>query len=372
MFCCNPSLALTASLLLPVSLPAQASQPIQAQQQPTEKVLTLPTGATIPIHLSSAIDTKIAKAGDSFEGRVAANVYAGGFVALPIGTPVIGRVVTAKAAGRLGNAAVLSLELVSVQPNGQTVGIATRQLSGNNGRGSSSAPLNGNAALGTLIAGGQQIVVSTEALLQFQTTAIVQVAAQAGPAPAAIGVHANTNPSPQPGIIPNQSDPYTFDIVGLRLGMTAQQASTALHAKVPQVTILAPAHGAPQFTPTARFTGNLTANGPKFSVLMTFTETYPFDPQRPEQLTGIFYTASLTTAADRENFEQAVLSKYGPPVRSTKGVGAGWCNIGILNGPTGYVCAPDVPNLVFRSDELILGDPGVVVKERAAWNRQTS
>ncbi len=337
MFRCNPSLALTASLLLPVSLPAQASQPFQAQQRPTERVLTLPSETTIPIQMSSAIDTKIAKAGDSFEGRVAANVYAGGFVALPIGTPVIGRVVTAKAAGRLGNAAVLSLELVSVQPNGQTIGVATRQLSGNNGRGSSSTPLNGNAALGTLIAGGQQIVVSAEALLQFQTAATVQVASQAGTAPAAI----NTNPIP-PGIIPNQANPYTFDIVGLRLGMTAQQASTALHAKVPQVTILAPAHGAPQFTPTARFTGNLTANGPKFSVLMTFTETYPFDPQRPEQLTGIFYTASLTTVADQENFEQAVLSKYGPPVRSTKGVGAGWCNIGIPNGPTGYVCAPAV------------------------------
>ena len=45
--------------------------------------------------------------------------------------------------------------------------------------------------------------------------------------------------------------------------------------------------------------------------MLVFTETYPFDPQRPEQLSSIFYTAATPTSTDRDQFEQAALAKYG-------------------------------------------------------------
>lgn len=156
MFPYRPSASLSALLLLAPALYAQAPA----------RTMTVPTGATIPIRLTRVIDTRTAKQGDAFEGTVAANVFSGASVALPIGTPVNGRIAAARAAGRLGTPADLILELVSVQANGQTIPVSSRQLSGR--RPNSTSPMNGNAALGTLLAGGQQIVITTDILLQFQ------------------------------------------------------------------------------------------------------------------------------------------------------------------------------------------------------------
>ena len=385
------------NLVVVRNLPA----PVQA------KSITLPAGTTLPVRLNGGIDTKTAKAGDTFQGSIAAAVLSGGTVALPTGTPVTGRVVAAKAAGRLSGAAELSLELVSVQvANGQPVALATRELSSKNtGRGTNTAArTGGGAALGAIIGGiagggagagigaasggalgvgsnvlrpGQQIVLSSEALLQFQTASNLDLTPQGNTANGVshgvgLAAHTDATPKNQGQSIPGQQDPYHFDIVGLRLGMTAQQAAAALTAKVPQATSLPPTKGVPQFTPNIKFTSTVLANGPNFNILMNFVESYPLDPQRPEQLAGIFYTANLPTAADRERFEQAVLAKYGPPVRYTKSIGAGWCNVGTLTGPNQYVCAPDVPNLVFKTTELILGDNGIAARERAEWNRQSS
>ena len=132
--------SLSALLLLSPALYAQGPA----------RTMTVPTGATIPIRLTRIIDTKTAKQGDTFEGTVAANVFSGGFVALPIGTPVTGRVAAARAAGRLGTPADLILELVSVQANGQTIPVSSRQLSGR--RPNSTSPMSSNAAIGTLLA----------------------------------------------------------------------------------------------------------------------------------------------------------------------------------------------------------------------------
>jgi len=91
-------------------------------------------GTTIPIRLSGEIDTKTAAAGDSFTGTTAATVSHAGAVIIPTGTPVTGRVIEAKSAGRLTGAAVLSIELVSLKlpaPGGQPqhVSIVSKPLS---------------------------------------------------------------------------------------------------------------------------------------------------------------------------------------------------------------------------------------------------
>ncbi len=371
----------------------------RAVQTAPARPTTLAAGTTIPIRLNGEIDTKTAKAGDTFQATIVANVLSGATVALPTGTPVTGRVVEAKAAGRLSGAAELSLELVSIQLNGQPVAITTRELSNKvNGRGTSTAArTGGGAALGAIIGGiagggagagigaasggalgvgsnilrpGQQIVLKPEALLQFQTASNLDIS-QPGMS-AGSGPTLNSRSSSGSGTIPNQPDPYTFDIVGLKLGMTAQQAAAAVSARVPQATKTELQPGAPQFTPNAKFTSGFSVNGPKFSVLLVFTETYPFDPQRPEQLSSIFYTAKTPTDADRTQFEQAALAKYGTPASYTKGVGARWCELGQVTGPNAVVCADNTPNLVLRGNELILGDNGIVSRERDAWNKQSS
>lgn len=101
------------------------------------KTVTVPQGTTIPIRLTGEIDTKTATAGDTFNGTTAANVSNAGAVVIPTGTPVSGRIVEAKSAGRLSGAAVLSIELVSLKlpaPSGQPqdVSIVTKPLSNKN------------------------------------------------------------------------------------------------------------------------------------------------------------------------------------------------------------------------------------------------
>ena len=68
------------------------------------RTVTVPSGMTIPIRLTGEIDTKTAAAGDSFAGTTAANVSNAGAVVILTGTPVTGRVIEAKAAGRLSGA----------------------------------------------------------------------------------------------------------------------------------------------------------------------------------------------------------------------------------------------------------------------------
>jgi hypothetical protein len=119
---------------------------VQPSPEIAAKTITIPVHSSIQIRLSDSITTKAAKADDQFHGTLAAAVYADGAVAIPTGTPVLGRVVSAKPAGHFVSAAELSLELTTIrlqQPDGkgQDVGIVTEYLSSNGkGRGSNTAP----------------------------------------------------------------------------------------------------------------------------------------------------------------------------------------------------------------------------------------
>ena len=69
------------------------------------KTITIPVNSSIQVRLSDSITTKTAKPDDQFHGTLAAAVYADGVVAIPTGTPVLGRVVSAKPAGHFVSAA---------------------------------------------------------------------------------------------------------------------------------------------------------------------------------------------------------------------------------------------------------------------------
>ncbi len=133
-----------------------------------------------------------------------------------------------------------------------------------------------------------------------------------------------------------------------------KEASAAISSRVPQVSKAAPDPGTAQFKPKARYIQAFSANGPQFKVLVTFIESYPYDPQRLEQLTSVFYTAIRPADTVRQR-----------RLRS-------WCNVGTLNSPGVYLCAPNSPNLLLKGSELILEDNSVAQRERAARNAQTT
>ena len=171
--------------------------------------LTLAAGTAIPVRLTDEIDTKTAQAGNTFHATTASNVGFGGYTLIPAGTPVTGRVVETKAAGRLSGAAVLGVELVSVQlPNGATapqdVSLVTQELSSKaQGRGTNTAEkAGGGAAFGAVVGAlagggagagigaasggalglganafthGKEIDLKPEQLLQFHTAAPLDV-----------------------------------------------------------------------------------------------------------------------------------------------------------------------------------------------------
>jgi hypothetical protein len=62
--------------------------------------------------LNDEINTKTAQAGDTFHATTASSITLAGFTAIPTGTPVTGRFVETKAAGRLAGLAVLGVELL--------------------------------------------------------------------------------------------------------------------------------------------------------------------------------------------------------------------------------------------------------------------
>lgn len=122
------------------------------------KTITLAAGTVIPVRLTEEIDTKTAQAGSTFHATTASNVGFGGYILIPAGTPVTGRIVEAKAAGRLSGAAVLGVELVSVRiPNGpeapQDASLVTQELSNKaQGRGTNTAEkAGGGAAFGAVV-----------------------------------------------------------------------------------------------------------------------------------------------------------------------------------------------------------------------------
>jgi BON domain len=73
----------------------------------TVKTIVVLTNSYLPVRLTENITTKTAKPGDQFHGIVAAAVPAEGMVAIPAGTPVLGRVVSAKPVGHFISAGEL-------------------------------------------------------------------------------------------------------------------------------------------------------------------------------------------------------------------------------------------------------------------------
>jgi len=81
--------------------------------------VVLPVGTTIRIRVNRLLASDKLKAGDHFDGLVANDVTAGGFVAIPRGASVQGVVVDAKSSGAISGRGELSLQLTSIAMGGK-------------------------------------------------------------------------------------------------------------------------------------------------------------------------------------------------------------------------------------------------------------
>ncbi len=81
--------------------------------------VTIPVGTLVRVRVNRAISSKQEKPGDVFDGFVANDVVAGGFVAIPRGAAVQGTVVDAKTSGAISGRGELSLNITSVTLGGK-------------------------------------------------------------------------------------------------------------------------------------------------------------------------------------------------------------------------------------------------------------
>jgi hypothetical protein len=92
------------------------------------KALVVPVGAAITVRLGEELGSKISEEGQNFAGTVDQDVIVGGKTAIPAGSSVSGKVVTAKPIGKLEGEAKLELKIMSVKVNSANlrVSAATR------------------------------------------------------------------------------------------------------------------------------------------------------------------------------------------------------------------------------------------------------
>jgi len=87
--------------------------------------VVVPSGSMIRVRIKQAMDSRHTAPGTVFDGVVLSDVVAGGFVAIPRGAAVQGRVVDAHTAGELKGKGGLSLQLMQVTVGGMTYPLVT-------------------------------------------------------------------------------------------------------------------------------------------------------------------------------------------------------------------------------------------------------
>ena len=201
----------------PMSYPAPVQQavvhtppPPPAPPAPIVKQVTIPAGTDIPVRITETLDTKTTQTNDAFHGSLAGDLMADGVVAIPLGAPVLGRVVDAKEAAHFKGSAALSLELTQLTARGQRLTLATDAYSQQGaGRGKNTAiKAGGGAALGAIIGGlagggkgaaigtlagagagtgvnaatrGQQVVIPSETVVKFRLQSPITVTVTINP-----------------------------------------------------------------------------------------------------------------------------------------------------------------------------------------------
>jgi hypothetical protein len=129
--------------------------PPPAPAGPVYRTITLASGSTLPVRVTTPLDSATTQTGDAFSGVIASDVIQDGMVVLAHGTPVTGRVTEAKDAGHFSGNSALSVELTGLNRRGERIAITTEpyEVKGK-GRGANTATKAGVGAAAGAILGG--------------------------------------------------------------------------------------------------------------------------------------------------------------------------------------------------------------------------
>ena len=133
--------------------PPPAPAPPPRPPKPVARTVSVDAGTSLPIRITEALDSGTTQTGQTVHGTLAADIIADDMIAIPRGTAVTGRVTDAKDATHFSGSSSLSVELTSIQVNGQSIPVSTTAFSQQGkGRGKNTAvKAGGGAALGAII-----------------------------------------------------------------------------------------------------------------------------------------------------------------------------------------------------------------------------
>ncbi len=189
-------------------------------------------------------------------------------------------------------------------------------------------------------------------------------------------------------LIPKASSaaPEQYDILGLRLNMTAvetqQILAQRLHAKPKQEGYLIIA-GNPRYVPHRPYTTAISFEPlgpnsgswkvPELNLGLNFAEVYPGEGKGPETLWNIEYEPRLDTEASKKEFVKSVLDKFGKPTANVFNSEYIWAD-----KDYGSELAFDSANVpVLRltpagNPHLKLSNPGIRTRMEEMYNSQGS
>ena len=171
-----------------------ARRDVEDRDRDDPDLITLPSGAVIPVRLSDEVNSSHDKAGELYTGTVDPSVLIHDHVVIPRGTEAHVRLVEVKKGGHLHGKAKVRLELVSLIMNGERLGVETNQPSKKEG--AAHAKASAEARKGTESAG--------------VATGVANPASLAGPVIAALSA-AKVDVKPGSRIEFTLEAPFTFE-----------------------------------------------------------------------------------------------------------------------------------------------------------------
>lgn len=174
-----------------------ATSAVAAAAQAAPQRVTVPAGTRVLIRMVDSVDSSKQRVGYRFTANLETNLQVDHTVVAPRGTTVYGRLVNARAAGRMSGAAELTLELTDIVINGTAYPIVTSvyEVRSQGQGGKTAGRIVGGTGLGALIGGiagggkgaaigaaagaatgttvsaatkGKQVSVPSESLLEFR------------------------------------------------------------------------------------------------------------------------------------------------------------------------------------------------------------
>ncbi len=173
-------------------------------------------------------------------------------------------------------------------------------------------------------------------------------------------------------VFAGNNSPCDYDILGLKLGMTAQEAEAVIRQRL-NITPESSSgsykmNSTPRrYQPNGTFVDEFVISNAKIELVLDFTEVYPGQGAGPESLYWISYTPIRTSPADRENFVDRVLARYGRPVFSCNQEEEFWANRPYPSANAALRAGVPILELDTSVPKLILSDQSIRQKMEKAF-----